>query len=219
MELAHWGSENTVDKQDFSMKCSCVTWAIYMHHHQLNCVFYQWSNFTEKKNCKKMKMMMRPSSCVIFQSVNQTKMLLSVSVRGHDSFSDMFCMSLILTLDGRQHGASHGQHKAQRTAQQEAVWHLKVESAGIQHQAGATAATHLYTLLHQTGEQTWKQNINRCLLLHSFSDSHSLSSNSLMLIHWIWLHIYQDGHCEPRLANKWRRACEDFVKVAYSAIT
>ena len=64
----------------------------------------------------------------------------------------MLCMCLILTLDSRQHSASHGQHEAQRTAQQEAVWHLKVKTAGIQHQTGAAAATQLYTFFRQTEE-------------------------------------------------------------------
>lgn len=66
----------------------------------------------------------------------------------------MFGVRLIPTLDGRQHSASHGQNKAQRTAQQEAVRHLEVESTGVQHQTGAAAATHLHTLLHQTGGKT-----------------------------------------------------------------
>lgn len=73
-------------------------------------------------------------------------------------FYHMCCMCVVLTLDRRQHSASHGQHKAQRTAQQEAVWHLKVESARVQHQTGVTAAS-LYTFFHQTKKETWTQNV------------------------------------------------------------
>lgn len=59
--------------------------------------------------------------------------------------------ALVLTLDGGQHGASHGQHESKRTAEQEAVCHLEVEMAGVHHQAGAAAAAHLHAVLHQTG--------------------------------------------------------------------
>lgn len=52
-----------------------------------------------------------------------------------------------LTLDDWQHGASHGQHEAQRAAQQEAVGHLEVEPAGVYDQAGAAASAHLRRVL------------------------------------------------------------------------
>lgn len=62
----------------------------------------------------------------------------------------MWYMVVVLTVNSRQHRASHGQHQSQRAAQQEAVRHLKVEPAWIQHQTGAAATAHLCTLLHQT---------------------------------------------------------------------
>lgn len=58
--------------------------------------------------------------------------------------------ALVLTLDGGQHGASHGQHESQWTAEQEAVRHVKVEMSGVHHQAGAAAAARLHAVLHQT---------------------------------------------------------------------
>lgn len=69
--------------------------------------------------------------------------------------SDSLHVVVSLTLDGGQHGASHGQHQPQRTAQQEAIRHLKVKPAGVQQQTGAAAAADLHALLHQTGEHTW----------------------------------------------------------------
>lgn len=53
----------------------------------------------------------------------------------------------ILTLDDRQHGASHGQYEAQGAAKQEAVRHLEVEAAGVYDQAGAAASPHLGRVL------------------------------------------------------------------------
>ncbi len=100
--------------------------------------------------------------------------------------SHWFCRSLFLTLDGGQHSASHGQNEAQRTAQQEAVWHLEVESAGVQHQAGATAASHLNTFLCQTRERTWTQGAkqtyqSKLVVLYVFK----LSDAKLMAILWL----------------------------------
>lgn len=56
--------------------------------------------------------------------------------------------ALVLTLDGGEHGASHGQHESERTAEQEAVRHVKVEMARVHHEGGAAC---LHTVLHQTG--------------------------------------------------------------------
>lgn len=64
--------------------------------------------------------------------------------------------TLVLTLDGREHGASHGQHESERTAEQEAVRHVKVEMAGVHHEGGAAAAACLHAVLHQTGGETFR---------------------------------------------------------------
>lgn len=63
--------------------------------------------------------------------------------------------ALVLTLDGREHGASHGQHESEWTAEQEAVCHVKVEMAGVHHEGGAAASACLHAVLHQTGREAF----------------------------------------------------------------
>lgn len=66
--------------------------------------------------------------------------------------------ALVLTLDSGKHGASHGQHESERTPEQEAVRHVKVEMARVHHKGGAAAAACLHAVLHQTrgGGETFK---------------------------------------------------------------
>lgn len=59
--------------------------------------------------------------------------------------------ALLLTLDGREHSASHSQHESERAAEQEAVRHVKVEMARVHHEGGAAAAAGLHAVLHETG--------------------------------------------------------------------